>query len=72
MLVTIDHEEAVVVRAKFNPKKLVEFIENPRILRISLKDDEQAKRKKKEEKPKEEVREEVKLEEKKPTEPKDN
>lgn len=38
LLVSIEKEEAVVVRAKFNPDKLVSFIEDPRIFGISLGD----------------------------------
>ncbi len=36
LFVTIKREEAVVVRAKFDPDKLVEFMENPEIFGISL------------------------------------
>ena len=36
LLVTIERDEAVVVRARFDPDKLAEFIENPRIFGIEL------------------------------------
>ena len=41
LMVTVENDEAVVVRAKFNPDKLAEFIENPTIFGIKLdgKDD---------------------------------
>ncbi len=38
MLVKIDKEEAVVVRATFSPEKLAEFMNDPKILGISLGD----------------------------------
>jgi hypothetical protein len=37
MVVNLDREEAVVARLKVNPQKLKEFLDNPRILGISLK-----------------------------------
>ncbi len=39
LLVSIDNEQAVVVRAKFSPDKLTSFIENPKIFGISLDGD---------------------------------
>lgn len=38
MLVTIDRNQAAVVRATFSPDKLAEFIENPKVFGISLND----------------------------------
>ncbi|MGI9036705.1 MAG: hypothetical protein ACR2GD_11790 [Pyrinomonadaceae bacterium] len=52
MLVTIDKENATVIRAKFSPDKLAEFIDNPRIFGISL---DNGKEQSNGEKPKENV-----------------
>lgn len=52
MLVTIDNDQAAVIRATFDPDKLIEFIDNPKILGVSLDDD------KKDDKPKTEKLEE--------------
>jgi hypothetical protein len=41
-LVTIEKEQAAVIRATFDPEKLVEFINNPKILGISLDEKGQA------------------------------
>ncbi len=40
-VVTIDKEQAAVVRATFNPEKFVNFINNPKIFGISLDDGKQ-------------------------------
>lgn len=40
MMVKIDKSQAVVVRAKFSPEKLAEFINNPQLFGISLSDTE--------------------------------
>ncbi|MDQ3819585.1 MAG: DUF4252 domain-containing protein, partial [Acidobacteriota bacterium] len=37
MVVTVERDEAVVARFKFSPEKLSEFLNNPRILGISLR-----------------------------------
>ena len=42
-LVTIDGEDAAVIRATFSPEKLAEFINNPKIFSISLSDDDKTK-----------------------------
>ena len=36
MVVTVDHDEAVVARFKFSPEKLSEFLRDPKILGISI------------------------------------
>ncbi len=43
LLVTIDQDhQAAVIRAKFSPEKFIEFVENPKILGISLQDEKQS------------------------------
>ena len=40
MMVTIDKEGAAIIRATFSPEGLANFINNPKIFGISLKDGE--------------------------------
>ena len=47
MLVTINKDEAALIRATFNPDKLAEFINNPRIFGVSLGDQNTAQLKNK-------------------------
>jgi hypothetical protein len=61
-LVTIDKEQAAVIRATFSPDKLAEFVENPKIFGVSLNDKQAAD---KNEKPKEDSTPERKTEEEK-------
>ena len=46
VIITIDKENAVVIRATFSPDKLADFINNPKIFGISLNDDKPAETKK--------------------------
>lgn len=45
MLVTINKDGAAIIRARFSPDKLAEFINDPKIFGISLSDDADAQRK---------------------------
>jgi hypothetical protein len=61
-LVTIDKEQAAIIRATFSPEKLAEFVENPKVFGVSLNDnDKQAGNRN--EKPKEASKPEAKTEE---------
>jgi hypothetical protein len=39
-LVTIDKEQAAIVRATFSPEKFAEFVENPKVFGVSLNDND--------------------------------
>ncbi len=54
-VVTIDKEQAAVIRATFNPDKLAEFVSNPKIFGISLDDGGSRTDSKETSKPKENV-----------------
>jgi hypothetical protein len=60
-VVTIDKAQAAVIRATFNPEKLAEFINNPKIFGISL-DDKQQQANNKISQPKENAAPEKKIE----------
>lgn len=41
MLVAIDKKESAIIRATFNPEKLAEFINDPKVFGVSLNDSDQ-------------------------------
>lgn len=59
-LVTIDKEQAAIIRATFSPEKLAEFVENPKVFGVSLNDVEKQPAGNKTEKPKEDSKPEGK------------
>lgn len=40
-LVTINKDQAAIIRATFSPEKLAEFVENPKVFGVSLNDNDQ-------------------------------
>jgi hypothetical protein len=63
-LVTIDKEQAAIIRATFSPERLAEFVENPKLFGVSLNEsDKQAGNRT--EKPKEDSKPEAKTKEEK-------
>lgn len=54
-VVTIDKDQAAVVRATFSPERLADFLNNPKVFGISLDDNNQQANKKDDSKPKEAV-----------------